>query len=363
MAEKTKDLEENSEQDTAHISREHLQAQNKLLQEELDRQEQQIQAQKNQITQLTNKLEHVQDSLKHLAPSPIENVITQRAEPSEGRINMRWRSLPNAPTGMWAGSSAVIGDRAYIRSAGSQIIHVFDSSNQQWSTLPVHPTNGFTVVNVENTVTTVGGKIRSCNKNVYIYENGEWIESLPQMPTKRWLPGAVYKHNSLVVAGGVNGDQLSTVEILNTTSRQWSSVSSLPVAMHQPSTCVHGEHIYITLSAGSDVWEYWSIMKCSLAALVKSEPSSKEWEMFASLPVRSSALSSVNGHLIAVGGLGSGGQSVYQYNHSTYSWISVSRMFAVHQHCITALLPGNQLMVVGGLNSEARRSIEIATIK
>jgi len=94
--------------------------------------------------------------LQQLA-NPVKSSATQRAQPSVSPINMRWELLPNAPTKMSAGSSAVIGDRVYNKTSDSQTIHQFNSSNQQWSTLPKHPIIRFTIVNVENTLTTVGG--------------------------------------------------------------------------------------------------------------------------------------------------------------------------------------------------------------
>jgi len=217
----------------------------------------------------------------------------KRAKPSENPINMKWKSLPNAPTRMRAGSSAVIGYRVYIRPDSSQTIHEFNFHNQQWSTLPKHPIENFTIVNVENKLITVGGEefILYSNK-LYSYEDGKWIEDLPPMPTKRWTPGAVYTNKTLLVVGGVNGGWLSTVEILNTTSRLWSSVSSLPFTTDQPSICIHSDHIYIHQGITSTYSEQHSVYKCSVATLVQSRLKSRVWKRIASLPVRYSTLTS-----------------------------------------------------------------------
>ncbi|XP_064404358.1 uncharacterized protein LOC135349706 [Halichondria panicea] len=64
-------------------------------------------------------------------------------------------SLPDAPVGMWYGSSAVIGDKAYFSPYGSKTVYMF--SNNQWHKLPQRPNKCFTIVSVDEILTTVGG--------------------------------------------------------------------------------------------------------------------------------------------------------------------------------------------------------------
>ena len=76
------------------------------------------------------------------------------------------------------------------------------------------------------------------------------------------------------------------------------------------------------------------------------------WREVASLPVTRSTCASLNGQLIAVGGEDSHNMkttnSVYAYDPTTDRWDVISRMPTARERCLVAVLPGNQLMVVGG---------------
>ena len=57
------------------------------------------------------------------------------------------------------------------------------------------------------------------------------------------------------------------------------------------------------------------------------------------------------GQLLAVGGVGSDNKpttAVYMYNQATNSWNIISHMTTARKLCFAAVLPNNQLMVVGG---------------
>ncbi len=174
------------------------------------------------------------------------------------------------------------------------------------------------------------------------------------MPTGRRGPGAVYANNILVVAGGFGASYyLNTVEILNTANMRWSIVSSLPVSTDDPSTTICGDYVYIHPRTR----DMYSV---SLRQLIQSQPSSAIWEKIAPLPVKYSSLVTVNGHLLAVGGKDSNRDNtkdIYQYNMT--SWIVIIQMSTPRSLCLTAALPGNKLMVVGG--DDTRRKIEIVT--
>ncbi len=78
------------------------------------------------------------------------------------------------------------------------------------------------------------------------------------------------------------------------------------------------------------------------------------------MPVSYSSLVTINGHLLAVGGEDSNRdktKDIYQYNMT--SWTVISQMSTPRSSCLTAALPGNKLMVVGG--DDTYRKCEIVT--
>ena len=78
------------------------------------------------------------------------------------------------------------------------------------------------------------------------------------------------------------------------------------------------------------------------------------WSKIADLPVIHSTCESFHGRLLAVGGSKtvSGkyeySTAVHIYNSITDSWEIISHMITGRSECFTAVLPDNQLMVVGG---------------
>ncbi|XP_064405351.1 probable serine/threonine-protein kinase kinY [Halichondria panicea] len=262
-------------------------------------------------------------------------------------------SLPDAPDTMGHGSSAVIGDKAYFNSYGSKTVYEF--SNNQWHKLPRCPNKNFTIVSVDDMLTTVGGysDTPGYSNKLYSYINNKWVEHFPPMPTRRWGPGAVCANNTLVVTGGYC-DSKHTVEILNTALMRWSIAASLPVRTDDLSTTICGDYVYIHPRAEKK----YSVYKCSLRQLTQSQLSSAIWEKIAPLPVSDSSLVTINGHLLAVGGRDSNRdktKDIHQYSETSLTVIS--QMSIPRSSCHTVALPGNKLMVVGGYGAPTKCEI------
>ena len=75
----------------------------------------------------------------------------------------------------------------------------------------------------------------------------KWAVKFPTMPTKHWLTSAVCSGRSLVVAGGQGeGDKyLSTVEVMDTETLQWSTASSLPHSLCGELAAICGDQVYM----------------------------------------------------------------------------------------------------------------------
>ncbi len=301
---------------------------------------------------LTTQMHHIalQDKKQTQAPSTVHVTVG------------RWQSLPVIPDDMYNGSSAVIGDKTYFKSIYGNTVYEF--SNNQPNKLSC-PYSHCPIINVDNMLTTVGGWLTNVGRcplttsNIlYSYIDNQWYEQFPSMPTKRTNSAVVYTNNTLIVAGGVDNQSLTTVEILNTVNRQWYSVSSLPVAMSDPSATICGDNVYIHPHTIGQ--EKNSVYKCSLEQLVQSQPDSAIWKKITSLPVYHSSLVTVNGNVLAVGGLEANDRTINIYQYTNTSWTIVGHMTSPRSKPLTAVLPGNKLMVVGGVG--ALKKFELATI-
>ena len=178
-------------------------------------------------------------------------------------------------------------------------------------------------------------------------------EIFPAMPTKRRDTTAVTSKEHLIVAGGAIGlsDELNTVEVMDTKCLVWSTVASLPHPYTGASMTTCGDQLYM-LGGVDDNNMTKSVLTCSLTKLLRSSPlSSSIWHRVADAPAYYSTCAAVNGELLIVGG---GDESfkplsaIHKYNPTFNSWDLTSIMPTARWISLVAILPTNEMMVVGG---------------
>ena len=220
-------------------------------------------------------------------------------------------------------------------------------------------------------LTTVGGynSHSDSNSNKLFSLKGEgrgrkWTEVFPPMSKRRYRAVAVTTGRALIVAGGRGrGGVLSTVEIMNTDTRQWSTAANLPQPLSIASATVCGDRIYMS--------EEKSVITCFLPALLQSccptfleanpfTPSTQGpvWSTLTDLPVEQSTLVSIDNHLLAIGGRDSDNvtTAVHLYNPVINSWQIISNLRTPRRSCLAVVLPDSRIMVVGGLTTQSLTS-------
>ena len=324
----------------------------------------------------------LQRQLQHLrVEQPQAKVDSKMAE--KRSIKLRWRDGGRAPKKMYFGSCTADGHMAYFRDCSTDNIDAHNAATGKWNKLPNCPSTyiNFTLVVVNGVLTAVGGySSDSTNKLLSLVGKGKWVEQLPCMPTKRSLTAAVCSGKTLVVIGGYCGGGLKTVELLDIDSLQWFIASELPHPISSATATACGDNLYLVGGFG-DGYATKSVLTCSLSALVQSakpatlggrlkkafSQTEQVWREVASLPVIRSTCASLDGQLIAVGGWDSHKttNSVYAYDPTTDRWDVISTMPTARRECLVAVLPGNQLMVVGGYTGDTADSrtdkVEVAT--
>ena len=306
------------------------------------------------------------------------------AAASGGSIKLRWRDGGRAPCKMVGGVSAVDGRVAYFRPGGSKSIITYNSTNNKWSELPKCPNFGSSLAMVNSLLTAIGGETPNyeVTNSLLSLTDNKWTKQFPPMPTKRRFTALVCSGRSLVVAGGEGGGNkdLSTVEVMDTETLQWSTASSLPHPLYEASVTLCGYQVYML--GGGDQYgrPSKSVFTCSLAALLQScQPQSlgeqlntlslasrpRVWHQLADTPVTLSTCASLHGRLLAVGGHDSDSKkttAIHMYDTTTNSWKVISHMTTPRYRCLVAILPHNQLMVVGGRTAgDGTNSVEIAS--
>ena len=202
---------------------------------------------------------------------------------------------------------------------------------------------------------------------------GSWSDVSPPMPTKRCGTAAVTSKEQLIVAGGTTGldlaDNINTVEVMDTKTLVWSTVASLPHPYNYASATICEDHLYM-LGGFDDKGRTKSVLTCSLTKLLQSSSSlsSSVWHRVADdVAAYRSTCAAVNGQLLAVGGCDEDFKAtaaIHKYNPITNSWDHISNMTTARYRCLVAVLPTNEMMVVGGdiFPSRDTDKVEIADV-
>ena len=230
----------------------------------------------------------------------------------------------------------------------------------KWTELPECKYEYFAMAVINDALTTIGGQDHqyAATNTLLSLSGSSWGEVLPPMPTKRALPAAANTPTHLVVAGGsqsfLGKDPVATVEVLNTETLQWSVASSLPETVTSPPMTTCGGCIYL---AGSDN----KVFSCSVEDLKStiSSDGGSVWTRLASIPAplrpRISSLATLRGHVLAFGGEGYGSDkprgAIHCYDAATNSWSFICEMPTPRSTVLTAVLPSNELVVVGGVGT------------
>ena len=247
----------------------------------------------------------------------------------------------------------VHGNTAYFSKGSS--VYSYTVSENKWTKLPQCKYRNIAITVVNDALTTIGGQDHQReNTNTLLSLSGSsWEEVLPPMPTKRMHSAATNISTHLVVAGGrqLNHEcPMATVEILNTETLQWSTASSLPIATGYPQMATCSERIYLAR-------DHNNAYSCSVEDLLKSTNSSDGgtvWARLASIPTpHRSSLATLRGRVLAIGGRDDCNPTgaIHCYDVATDSWSVIGEMPTPRSRALTAVLPNNELVVVGGKSS------------
>ena len=345
---------------------------------QLNRVNHQLKESKRVAVDFERRVSELEEQLNHRDQPQIQGRGDQFRAHDEAIINLRSREGEKAPCKINRCCDAAVGDnvvycRKWISFKNKDAILAYDTTTSSWSLTPHCPVHkGFALAVINETLTTVGGygKDRKDTNKLFSLTgaggDGEksWSEEFPPMPTKRYNVSALCIGTALIVVGGEKGDRvvLKSVEVLNTSTRQWHTATELPQPLTASSMTVCDNCMYVLGGANGNIKPTSSVYSCSLTALLlsrrsglvgaRSRSSSNDtWTRVADLPVSPSTAVSLYGQLIAVGGRDSNGKAtsdIQKYSPSTNSWEVISHMVVPRAACLAAVLPDNQLMVVGG---------------
>ena len=245
----------------------------------------------------------------------------------------------------------VHGSTAYFSSDHN--VYSYTVPENKWTKLPECKCQFFAMAVINDALTTIGGLDHqwAVINTLLSLSGSSWEEVLPPMPTKREHPAAANTPTHLVVAGGVGStrDNVATVEVLNTETLQWSTASSLPEAAYLPQMTTCGGCLYLADN-------HSNVFSCSVKDLLQSTNSSdggSVWTRLARIPVAERSTLALRGRVLAIGGkkYSSPTGAIHRYDVATNSWSVISEIPNPRSLVLAAVLPSNELVVVGGFDA------------
>ena len=370
-----------------------LQAKNEMLEykdRQLERQSRLIAERERQLSQQLEEQERVTAEIQqtnHSLQRQVEQLQQQLSQQNLTALEnkphpqklvkiVRWRDGGKAPFKLVRGAAAVDGNLVYFMIWDGSTCS-YDSTSKNWNEFPKYPYKGGCLAVINGQLTAIGGcasedpfnESTYTNKLLSLHVRDGWTSVFPPMPTKRNEVTAVVAEERLIVAGGETDlalHNITTVEVMDTRARVWSTVASLPHPFAGTSSVICGDHLYL-LGGWHDKDTTKSVLTCSLTELLQSSSSSPVWHRVADSPACYSTCAAVSGELLAVGGYDENGQvttAVHKYTPTTNSWRLISNMATARWLCLVAVLPSSELMVVGRRkDGNDVDNIEIATFE
>ncbi len=260
-------------------------------------------------------------------------------------------------------------------------LYAYSRPDDKWSKLRPSQYQSFSLVVIDNQLTTIGGISREQKRTKCLFSLAgsrsgmKWKELYPPMPTHRVGAAALTTPTHLIVAGGRNRAELSTIEVMNRQNFQWTTASNLPEPIAHPQITVSAGYLYVC--------KHQAFYSCFLENFLQSCHKTSDqttsnnktlsngngltWSELANVPTYSShTLCGYGDQVLAVGGHGIKDEQemavIHAYDRASAMWSVIGEMPTARlDTCLTVFEEG-QLVVVGGrANSQPDRHTEIGT--
>ena len=259
-------------------------------------------------------------------------------------------------------------------------MHCYDPRQGRWASLPPLPVKHFGLGQVDGKLVSVGGKKRRDDKEtneVYTYDDRSqrWRQTIPPMPTARWLPGVVSFQSALIVAGGAIPSAFYTapsysdvVEIFRPDTSQWYRANQLPVGGCDVSFVACGDMCYAlggysqparlnqTLCATLNDLLCSAVPANQATLYHRNSDTQSAWKMLRNTISFQPAAGVLTDRLLCIGGneeiKGFGGNDsnrVYMYSPSINLWIYISDLPVPRSSTAVAVVSPTEILVIGGL--------------
>ena len=309
------------------------------------------------------------------------------------RSTLQSNSLPDADLFIATSqaSAVIIGKCVYVCGGIcpsvllARRVQVYDQDIKTWTILPPAPQFNSEAAAIENQLVLLGGREASSGaiaNLVSTWSGHGWQQDLPLMPTKRFRPGVITFGCFVIVAGGRAEDNqtpLSTIDVLNTTTRQWFTLPhlQLPWPMYGMKIIMCAESIYIgsasisyNVTTNSDtsttsVWQLPVHVLKTVLMNVTNRPN-RRWIEVTSTPNYGSAFLQGTAHLVAVGGYDESWKpkaDIVVYDPGCDKWSRVGELHVATTRCSVVSLDKSSILVLGGRSDVADAKTLLSSVE
>lgn len=256
--------------------------------------------------------------------------------------------------------SVIVQGTVYV---GGEKVVTFDAHSGKWQKLPPYKAIDFAMAVLNDTLVLVAGwKNGGTSKELGVWnaQQKAWTNPYPDMHIARSCCSAVVYKEWLVVAGGWDDGRsaLSSVEVMNTDSKEWYTGPTTPVPWNRMKTVTVGDMCYfmggyVKQGAYVNVYSlYLPALALQLATKGSRERCRQIWREFYGLNFIESSPLSVGESLLAVGGKISGiaTSAIHLYQPDTGKWVKVGDLPTPRYNCTCAMISEREILVVDDTN-------------
>lgn len=236
-------------------------------------------------------------------------------------------------------------------------VYIYYPGNDRWYRLTDCPQYYSSCAVIDDNFTVIGGCSvidNTVTNSLWSYSTAakKWEKLLPDMPTKRSLTTSQVYDDRLIVCGGLLPDTsaLDTVEVLDLATKKWSKVQSIPDKLCRANSAICDDNLYLVGGIEDGQMATSKVYKVHLPSLLQSKTNtSPVWEFVRNTPSCHSTVTSLNGHIVVIGGQlkQRAISSLFLYNPTSNCWEFLGDMPVSRAHCRAALLDG-KIIVMGG---------------
>ena len=170
---------------------------------------------------------------------------------------------------------------------------------------------------------------------------------------------------------GAGGRKLTSVEVLNTDTKQWFAGPPIPIAWTQMQTAIVGDMCYLMggyIEGPAPTNKVYSVSLSALISWITSDNSvkiTKTWKEIPQLQVKCAAPLSIYGSLLAVGGVNKDDKVVsalHLYQPDAGQWVKVADMPTPRHDCTSVMITDEELLVTGGCHDDRLATMLMAEI-